>query len=83
MCPLATVTSEAYYRVRHEGILHRSKGCVVVLMVVCFVVEFCVVCTLCTFSYFSYVRVTEWPPFGKWLLCSAYDMFCHLGFLKW
>ena len=48
-----------------------------VLIVLCFGVEFCAVCTLCTFSYFSYVRVTEWPPFGKWLLCSANDMFSY------
>ena len=43
----------------------QSDTSVVVLIVLCFGVDFCAVWALCTFSYFSSVPVTEWPPIGE------------------
>ena len=53
----------------------------VVLFVLCLGVEFCVVSTLCVFSYFSSVWVAEWPPIGKTIANSAYNMFSYYKYL--
>ena len=37
----------------------------VVLIGLCFGVDFCSAYAACAFSYFNYVLVTEWPSIGK------------------